>query len=159
MVYEDNCRIMEKEMKTLLTILLLMISGSAMALDACLTGSWYDPEQSGFGINIEAHQGFTGAYLYTFDKNLRPIWFVMVGKEVLTMSVTAVVPDNDKFIAKELDVGVAEIIPVAEGLIRFRYSLIAEYDTEKGKLVLCNGDHCDGDYLFTQLTKPIACDK
>mgnify|MGYP000620660412 CR=1 FL=1 len=144
-------------MKAVLAAIMLLVSVNAMALDACMTGSFYDPEQEGFGINVEAHQGFTAAYFYTFDKNLRPIWFVMVGKEVLTMSVTAVVKDNDVFITKELDVGVAEIVPLADGLIRFRYSLIAEYDVDRGALVLCRGDHCEGDYLFRQLTIPIAC--
>ena len=145
-------------MKTLLMTVLLMVSGSAFALPACMTGSYFDPEQAGFGVNIEAYEKITAAYLYTFDKDFRPIWYVMVGDEVLTMSVTYVI-DDKVFITREVDVGVAEIIPLADGVIRFRYTLIAEVDPDGGKLSLCRGEHCTGDFVFKQITRPIPCDK
>ena len=140
-------------MKILLSTLLILLSTSAMALDANHTGSWLDPEQPGFGINIEAHEGVTAAYFYSFDHYNNPKWWVMVGDEVLTMSVTYVVENKPLVITKEVDVGVAEIIPLAPGVIRFRYTLIAELD--EGEVVLCDGEHCKGDYIFKQLTQPI----
>ena len=143
-------------MKILLSTLLILLSTSAMALEPCHTGSWLDPEQPGFGINIEAHQGFTAAYLYSFGKYQNPKWWVMVGDEVLTMSVTYVVESEPLVITKEIDVGVAEIVPLAPGVIRFRYTLIAE--VKHGEVILCDGDHCDGDYIFHQLTQPVACE-
>jgi len=144
--------------KLLLILTLFLLSTTAQALDPCMTGSWYDPEQSGFGVNIEAHDVYTASYLYTFDGDSRPVWYVMLGDKILTMSV-AYVLDDDDFITKEVEVGVAEIIPITDGVIRFRYSLIAEVDPDGGGVRICRGDHCDGDYIFKQLTRPLECEK
>lgn len=141
----------------MITLLLLTLSFNAIALDACFTGAWYDEERVGEGINLEAHEKFTSGFFYGFDKNTKPIWYAMLGDEILTMSVAIVVEDKT-FITKEEDVGVAQVVPLADGVIRFRYTLIAEVD-EDGDLKLCKGDHCTGDYIYTQLTRPIPCDE
>lgn len=145
-------------MKILLSTLLILLSTSAMALPDNFTGSWFDPEQPGFGINVDPNSGDTVAYFYSHDHYNRPIWWVMVGDEVLTMSVTYVIENGPPKILKEIDVGVAEIIPLAHGIIRFRYTLIAEVDPYTGDLSLCDGPHCDGDYIFQQGTQPVVCE-
>ena len=61
-----------------------------MALDACYTGSWYDTQRDGEGINIEVLEELTVAYFYTFDKNDNQAWFTLLGDKILTMHQTVI---------------------------------------------------------------------
>ena len=139
-------------MKTLLVTLLLLISTSAMALDSCYTGSWYDPARDGEGISIEVLDVTTVAYFYTFDSQDKQQWFTLIGDGVMTMYSTELVGD---FISQTDAVGTAEIIPLTNDTLSYEFN--QEFRYKNGNLIPCNGDTCAGSYTYQRLTQPVPC--
>jgi len=145
-------------MKTLLMTVLLMVSGSAFALDACLTGAFHDKERVGEGIQMEfLNDKISAGFFYTFvDK--RPMWYVMSGEEVITLYQVQIVEDDGiDFITKETAVGVASVEFITDNAVLWEFVILQEFDYDKGRFTLCKGDHCTGSYLYSRITQPIGC--
>ena len=150
-------------MKTLLMTVLFMVSGSVFALDECFTGSWFDPDRVGEGINVEVNKdgALTVAYFYTFDKRGRQIWYSMIGEETLVMESTVVVDDVD-FITKTVDVGTAAVEPITNDVMVFGYVRLIEWNPIRKEFTLCDkeaDDTCEAIHVYRRLTQPIACTK
>jgi len=147
-------------MKYFLTILLAIFSINAFALDECFTGSWYDKNRSGEGINIEVNKGgaLTVAYFYTFDEDRRQTWFTFVGEKTLTMYQTVLL-DYDDFITDEESIGVGVVEPVTNDVLIFAYDRLIKWLPLEEKFVLCNGkfETCSATYIYRRLTQPVAC--
>jgi len=143
-------------MKAFLTILLFLFSTTAFALDACYTGSWFDPLRDGEGINIEANDQNVVAYFYTFDRNDRKAWFTLIGDRVLAIFDTILIDDKYlDFRTETVLVGSAIIEPLTNNDLYFQYQFDLEY--KNGIKYECVGDICTGNYLYRRLTQPIPC--
>lgn len=145
-------------MRKLLSLLLLLFSFNVFAMDRCMTGSWYDPDFVGQGVNIEVNSdSLVVAYLYAFVEK-RQTWWSMVGDRFLTMETTVLLDDED-YVSKTLDVGVAEFEVITDDVIYFQYRLLVDVDPFTNEPKLCLADYCSGEYLLKRLTQPIDCDK
>jgi len=70
---------MKKLFNWLLASLLLMFSGSVWAMNVAdnYSGSWYDPDQSGHGLSIEAvDEERLVIYWYTYHPDGTPMWLI-----------------------------------------------------------------------------------
>lgn len=143
--------------RSIVISLLFLFSSGAMAIEACHTGSWYDPDRDGEGVNIEVIDGITVAYLYTFDHEDRPSWYTMLGDQYLAMYQTVVVPDKTEFITKTQPVGVAQFELLTDDIIYFNYLIDIVY--KDGLKYECNYDRCKGSYVYRRITQPIPCPK
>ncbi len=142
-------------MKILLTILLIGFTWNVYADDVCLTGSWYSPERDGEGINIEVDVGekdtIVSGFFYTYVSN-NPNWYVFEGViDNLTM-YTGFKLSESPFKAVVREVGVAKITYVTDNLMIYSYNLNVGPD---GKPCI---SQCSGEYIYTRLTQPIACE-
>ncbi len=142
-------------MKQFTATLLLLLTAPAMALDACMTGSWYAPDRNGEGIVLEILENTTVGYFYTYGSQGRA-WYVMVGDEFLTVYGTALLSRNP-FSVLEVDVGSAIITSIDDNTLRFKYSLTLDVD-KNAAIPWCLNAFCDGDYVYQRLTQPIKCD-
>ena len=141
-----------------MAVLLSLTINTAQALDNCMTGSWYDPERDGEGINIESDGDVTIAYFYTFNRSDKSVWYTMVGGTYLAMYDTFKVDDEFKDFRTETKlVGTASLEPLGFNNIYFQYEFDLEY--KNGVKYYCVGEICKGSYLYRRLTQPIPCGK
>lgn len=149
-------------MKFLLTFLLAIFSLNAMALDKCMSGSWYDPQRDGEGINVEVDAtNMTVAYFYTFDRNESKAWYTLLGDGYLAMFDTFKVDDKYlEFRTETQLVGSAILEPLTPDAMYFIYQFDLEYkDGKKYECVTTPDFSCNGRYLYRRLTQPIPCGK
>ena len=143
--------------KFLIVILLLLFTTPAMALDKCMLGSWYDPDRSGEGINLQVVGEITVIHFYTFNYNDDETWFILLGDRIFTMSSLVKIPDDDEFLTKEKLVGHAEIEYVSNNAIYFQFKQDLIY--ENGRAYECNHETCEGRFLYKRSTEPsIPCE-
>lgn len=70
-------------MKRLLWVLLLMVAANASAIDInpTLSGSWYNLDQDGHGLNIEVlNDKKVAIYWYAYHTDGTPMWLVTIAK-------------------------------------------------------------------------------
>jgi len=135
----------------------MFFTTAVLAVEQCHTGSWYDPNRNGEGINIEFLDGLVVGYIYTFDNHGKQIWFTMLGDKILTIETTVVVDDVD-FLTKTVDTGVAEIDMITDNVLVFRYNLLLTHNGD-GDFYLCDDPSCKGERVYERLTQPIPCVK
>jgi len=126
-----------------------------MAFDACMSGSWFDPERDGEGITLEAlPDGGVLGYFYTYGSQGRA-WYVMTGDETLTMFGT-VKTSNDPFGVLESEVGTAIITAIGPRTLQFTYDLVLDVDRD-ATIPWCLGGHCAGSHTYKRITQPRPC--
>ncbi len=132
----------------LMLVGLFGIVGSAQSFDACMTGSWYDPDRDGEGINIEALDEVVIVYFY------RPLttgnhWYTFIGNRV-----DGPVPLDmyDTILAGTYKVGEAVIEQLDENTLAFEYLQLLN----EGGQPWCIG--CIGSFEYIRLTTPISCE-
>jgi len=134
-------------MKVVLTTLLMLIATQAVALESCMTGSWYDKTNPGTGIDVQILGDKTVAYYYTYGSQGKT-WYIMLGEgEELTVIGTA--PNGS-----EADVGTARIFRIDDDTIFFEYQLTLDQDDDFG---WCLSGFCEDKFVYSRLTKPIPC--
>jgi len=138
-------------MKTLLIVILLSISFPLFALDKCMTGSWYDPDNSGSGVDIQVLGDFTTVKYYAYGSS-RQAWYVMNG-EGGNLNMIATVYDAG--VVTEHDVGSAHIEQIDNNTITFDFDI--NIDVDNG-FNWCLSDFCQGNLTYTRITTPIPCD-
>jgi len=147
-------------MKTLLIVILLLISPSLHALDECMSGAWFDPERNGEGIVLEVLEEQTLGYFYTYGSQGRA-WYVMLGEEalpdveLLTIYGTQLV-SNIPYKVREFEVGSAFITVIDNDSIQFKYDLVLDVDSGNA-IPWCMAGFCEGDYEYKRLTRPVPC--
>ena len=146
--------------KVLIAILALLFAADAYALETCDTGSWYDPDRAGEGINLEVTEGTVVMYFYTYAEGSHA-FYVGVGEnddELVELTLYETVPGSLlEFPKEELEVGTA-ILEKEEGFLLWSYHLSLDADSlGNGHLPYCVGFHCDGDLIYERLTQPVAC--
>ena len=141
-------------MKSLLASVLLLISGSALGLDECLSGSWYEPATSGQGVNLEVHPEAVVAYFYTYHTGKE--FYVLVGENVedadgvLQLRAFETVGESS-FPKAELEVGYASFELLEDGTLLFQYDFQLDADRlPYAAIPWCIG--CNGTLVLEQLT-------
>ena len=141
-------------MRYLLTLILTLLAVPVMAFDACMTGSWYDPQRDGEGINIEVLDDTVIAYFYRPGASNQR-WYLMIGDR----------PEGgDARLGVYQSVGVDEVYWIGDALISVTgdntldFSYEFRYDMTRGgdDLPWCIG--CNGAFMYVRLTQPIPCD-
>lgn len=146
-------------MKFLLAIALLIFAQSSFGLDRCMTGSWYDPERDGEGINIEVLEGQTFGYFYTYGLNNHKVWYLFQGKDDRNLTMYGTLKTSeDPFKAAEYDVGTASIRVFDEDFMLFEFQLRTDL-SEDNAHKFCLANYCEGKYLYERITTPIPCGK
>ncbi len=131
-------------MKAVLAGILLMLSGSAFALDKCYNGPWYSPERSGEGIFLTVTDDTVAGAFYTYLIG-EPFWTVFAGDPNKPMVMyTGQKVSEFPWKANVYELGFADVLPVTPDLIIFTWHLDILPD---GKFCL---GQCDGQYVYTR---------
>lgn len=136
-------------MKALFLIVLMALAGSVMALDACYTGSWYDPAAPGEGISVEVLDEVVLVYFYRADVQ----WFAFQGDGE---ALTAYQP----FGGGVHDVGDGFFIPRGEDHADFGYDILLDLRdiSFQRPIPWCLRWDCADEMALTRLTQPIPCE-
>lgn len=136
-------------MKKLFAIALLAVSANAFALDACFTGSWYDPENPGEGINVEVLDDILVVYFY--DESGQ--WTFFQGDEEKLDMYQPWAGGND-------DVGDGYFVPVDNNTVEFGFDQLLDLRdvTFWRPIPWCLRSDCERDFVFRRLTQPIPCE-
>jgi hypothetical protein len=133
------------KMKTLMMIIMMMMSGSAMALDACFTGSWY--ETDGQGINIEVLSADrTVGYWYGYGTDQHNRWYTF---DLDSSGVGPIYTTDNS--GQLFHVGDASLDAVDNDTVIFVTSIVVDVDNPPW----CLG--CERSQVMTRLTQPIEC--
>jgi hypothetical protein len=140
--------------------LLALYAAPALALENCDSGSWYDPDRAGEGINLEVTDSTVVMYFYTYSEGSHA-FYVGVGDnddELVELTLYETVPGSLlEFPKEELEVGTA-FVEKEEGFLLWSYHLSLDADkVDNGHLPYCVGFHCDGEFVYERLTQPVAC--
>lgn len=146
-------------MKTLMLIVLLLMAAPAIALDRCMTGSWYDPDVQHEGLVVEVLPEVTVAYWYTFQffDALAQNWLVFQGPPhaLAAYDVLPYAGGSDLY-----EVGVGELLALDENTLLFAFDMDLNLDITTPDTVTpwCLHVGCAGVYTLTRLTQPIICE-
>jgi len=142
-------------MKYFIALVLTLFMSTAGAFDACMSGSWFDPDRNGEGITLEAlPNGGVLGYFYTYGSQGRA-WYVMTGDDTLAIFGT-VKHSNDPFGVVESEVGTATVTTINAQALQFTYDLVLDVDRQAA-IPWCLGNHCSGSHTYTRLTWPVGC--
>jgi len=148
-------------LKAILVTLLLTLSTSLVALDKCITGSWFIPETNYRGINVEVLDNTTVVYMYTYNffDETEQNWLLFQGNPD-DLSIYDTVPfGTDPILYK---IGKGKITQISNNLIELQYSLTLNLDLlnneERPGTPWCLDSRCSATAVYTRLTQPIACE-
>lgn len=133
-----------------LLVLLLALSTPVLALDNCMTGSYYDPDFPGQGINVEALENSTLVYFYNADGT----WLLLQGKEDFDLKTY-----QNAFGEPHL-IGDGYIEADGYNAVWFGYVMgldLRDYGFYR-PTPWCLRTDCEVDYKYVRLTQPIPCD-
>lgn len=137
-------------MKAFLLSILLMFSGSAMAFDSCMTGSWYEPATNGEGLNVEVlTNGKVVAYFYKSDE-----WFAMSGPSEDGLADLRMLSTRGPG-TEAREVGSASVLVVDNNTIIFDWYVEFDFAKTGTGIPWCIG--CYGTREMTRLTEVIPC--
>lgn len=140
-------------MKFLAVIFLALLSSSVLArsepIDQCMTGSFYDPEAPGEGINIEVGESYTLVYFYRFDGT----WIVLQGDEYGDLQAYQNWGDGVQ------NVGVGRLVVIDQDTVEFSWDLILDlrFISFERPIPWCLHSDCEGIVIYKRLTQPIDC--
>jgi hypothetical protein len=143
-------------MKALLTALLaglLLVCTPLLfadqSVDPCYTGSWYDPENPGSGVNVEVLETAVVVYFYRAEGT----WFVLQGDDD---GLEAYQPWGDGI----ENVGDGYFAPVDNDTAAFGYDLLLDLERAAPGLPIpwCLRSDCSGEFEYTRLTQPVPCE-
>lgn len=121
-------------------------SPQAVSIDACMSGSFYDPENPGWGINVEVLESTIIAYMYWPDGS----WFLFQGDD---NGMDAYQPYGDG-VDK---VGEGFFIPLDDNTVEFGYDIkLNLFKISRTRPIpWCIG--CANEFVLSRLTQPIPC--
>ena len=138
-------------MKLFMLTALLLLSTPLLALDKCMSGSWYDPGNSGEGITLQVLGDTTLGYFYTFG-SAGKAWYIMLGEDT---SMTMIGTVKSGGVITEAEVGQAYITVIDNNNIIFEYDLSLDVDDA---FDWCLSGFCQGTYAYKRITSPIPCE-
>ena len=121
---------------------------AVIEMDACMSGSFYDPEAPGEGINVEVLDSTIVVYFYGRDGD----WFIFQGDE---NGLDMYQPHNgsvDK-------VGNGYFIPVDDNTVEFGFDMQLDLRdiTFERPIPWCLRSDCAQAFVYKRLTAPIPC--
>lgn len=152
----------------ILAIVLSLFSMSALALDKCFEGNWYDPTtDNGVGIDIEVLEpmNVTVAHYYTWHRSMNGYVFrdtyVLVGENDIegawAFNAQQSVWAGDH--ATTYNVGTGSVTQIDNNTIRFEYDFkynFLRYENPNTTIPWCIG--CWQDVEYKRLTQPHPCE-
>lgn len=132
----------------LLIVIMFLLPAKSWALDACYTGSWYDPAAPGEGISVEVLEDQVLVYFYREDGE----WFALQGS---ADELVAYQPWAGEIVG----VGWGFLLPVTEDSVVFAYDLLLDIEMATPRLPIpwCLRSDCADEKKLTRLTQPIDC--
>ena len=132
-------------MKTLMLSILMLMSAPLLALDPCMTGSWYETDGEGINIEVLSPERTIG-YWYGYGTKGNQRWYTMdFGADG---SGTIYTTDIGRGLH---EVGKASLDAIDSDTLLFVYNIIIDLDD----LPWCIG--CTGEAVNTRLTTVIEC--
>ena len=133
-----------------------LFASPAVAVDECLTGSWYDTSTAdGRGIDIQVlPNDRVAGYFYTWYGVNREL-FLIVSNDVAEATVTF--DGYQSLIDSTYRVGTAWIDVVDDNHIIFSHSWKHDHHNVDNTMRWCFSD-CTAEYEYTRLTQPIPCE-
>lgn len=124
-------------------------SPQAVSIDACMSGSFYDPEAPGEGINVEVHEDFIIVYFYDASGS----WMFLQGDD---NGLDMYQPYGDGQVHK---VGDGFFIPLNDNEVNFGFDQLLDIRdvTFERPIPWCLRSDCEFDKILTRLTQPIPC--
>lgn len=121
---------------------------AVIEMDACMSGSFYDPENPGEGINVEVLDSAIVIYFYELDGT----WMFAQGDE---NGLELYQP----YSGGVGDVGSAYFIPVDDNTVEFGFDMILDLDdiTFERPIPWCLKEGCSKSFVYKRLTQPIPC--
>ena len=139
-------------MKTILTVILLMLSANVFALERCHVGAWNDLDRVGEGIAFEVNPQTdeVNGFFYTYNKT-KPTWFLLLGAPDDITMYDGRKSSESPFKAKVAPVGKAKVLSVSDDILVFAFNLDINFDGQP-----CFGN-CGGEYVYHRITQMIDC--
>jgi hypothetical protein len=123
-------------------------SPQAVSIDACMSGSFYDPEAPGEGINVEVHDDFILVYFYDMSGE----WMFLQGD------------DNGLDMYQPWADGVSKVgsgyfIPLDNDNVEFGFDQMLDLRnvTFERPIPWCLRSDCEFAKVLVRLTQPIPC--
>jgi hypothetical protein len=116
----------------------------AEGLDPCMSGSFYDPDAPGEGINVEVLEDQVVVYFYRADG----VWFVLQDGEVY-----------QPYAGEIYDVGRGVFEPISQDEVYFSYDLLLDSTqvSQHRPIPWCLRSDCEDEMILQRLTQPIPC--
>lgn len=139
-------------MKFLLATFFLLLSAQVLALDACMTGSYYDPSAPGEGINVEANDDYVIVYFYDQDGS----WMFLQGETGDDLTAYQNLGDYTYNVGK----GYFEPIDPRGKRVLFGFDLLLDVRDVSWERPIpwCLRSDCERDFRYIRLTQPIPCE-
>ena len=146
-------------MKYLIALLLLVLSTPAHSIDACFSGSWYEPFTEGEGINIEISDSVVTGYFYTWRNGSRDMYTLTGYNDQKDFNALT---GHASFLWDGLHttfpVGHAAIEVFNSNIILFAWDWGQDWANGTDPVPQCDRSECYGVRTMVRLTQPIACD-
>ena len=149
--------------RVLFSLMLLFVATSAYGLDKCMSGSYYNPETSGQGFDIQVSNETIVVYFYGYAGQSH-YWFLANGvnqnsEEIyLTAYETAKDDDGNVWYPKVGDMTIYTWEDPAKLTFSWDFSLdLARLGDPNVTTPWCNF-MCQGDETVTALFRPINCE-
>lgn len=135
-------------MKKLLLAMLLLLPGVAAA-DGCLSGSFYDPENSGWGINVDVLEDQTVVFVYKDDGD----WLVLQGNSPNFGAY-------QKWADGVTEVGTGDFVFLDNDTVFVSWDLVLDINliSFARPIPWCLHTGCEYDGELVRLTQPVPCD-
>jgi hypothetical protein len=141
-------------MKFLAAIFLVLFSSQVLArsapIDACMSGSFYDPEASGEGINVEVTESYVLVYFY----DMSGTWMFLQGA-----NDGRPLEAYQNWYGNTYNVGSGYFIPAGYDNVEFGFDLLLDVRdvTFERPIPWCLRSDCARDFEYQRLTQPIPC--
>lgn len=131
--------------KAVLVGLFLLFFAITAQANTCLSGSFYDPEAPGSGINVEVLEDQTVVYFYREDND----WFIMQDNTVY-----------QNWAGDVTEVGVGDLVWVDDDNVVFSYNLLLDVHmiSFERPIPWCLRSDCKAEFEYVRLTQPNPCD-
>ena len=147
-------------MKLVIFVLTMLFAAPALALDKCYSGSWYEPETSGEGIDLQISDEKVVLYRYAYLNGSPNYWTASVdNSDSAVLNFTA-------YQSMKVDSGI-EVFDIGSITLttnppeNSRMIMEWDYDIDLDKIgsgtLWCLSGGCSGSQELTHLFQPIEC--
>lgn len=149
--------------RVLLSLLLLLVAGSAYALEKCMTGNYYDPASDGQGFDLQVSDETVVVSFFGYAGNSK-YWFLGTGANqdsdeiYLTAYETEKDDNGDVWYPKVGDMTIYTWEDPNKLSISWNFSLDLDRLNEPGIAIPWCNSMCQGDETVVALFRPIDCE-